>query len=117
MVMVWQNNMAYVYHNITLEYAPNVLEFWLYDDAGGEIPFDGNTTFSMERVDGTSSVYSVAGSVAGNKVTFSVNPPAYLKATGDTLYDFDDPSYDHIFTIRSSQRVYINGKANLVEVA
>lgn len=108
-----------VYHNATLEYALNNVTLWLFDDNGAEVPFAGDTTFTIQRVDSPSISYTVGiAESEGNKVVFTVVPPSYLKSEGDSLYDFDNPCYNHIFSVKSpTAGVYISGKMNLLEVA
>jgi len=109
--------MALVQYNATLEYATNTLEFWYYGDEGEELAFDAGTSFSIQRIDNTSNVYTVVGTIDGNKVTFIVDPPSSLQGPDDSLYDYDHPEYNHIYSVRSASQVYISGKLNLVEVA
>ena len=109
--------MALVQYNATLEYAPNIIQFWYYGDEGEELAFDADTSFSIQRIDNASNVYTIGGTVEGNKVTFTVDPPSSLQGAGDSLYDYDHPDYNHIYSVRSSSQVYISGKLNLVEVA
>ena len=109
--------MAKSHYNATLEYAPNVLEFWMYDDDDVAINFDTPLTYSMSRIDNPTKTYSVVGTVSGNYATFSVNPPkATLSASGDQLYSYDEPVYEHIYSVRSATKVYISGKLNMVQV-
>ena len=109
--------MALVQYNATLEYATNTLEFWYYGDEGEELTFDSDTSFSIQRIDDVDNIYTVEGTVEGNKITFTVNPPNTLQGEGDSLYDYDHPDYNHIYSVRSASQVYISGKLNLVEVA
>ena len=109
--------MAKSHYNAMLEYAPNVLEFWMYDDDDVAINFDSNLVYSITRIDDDTKTYSAPGVVVGNHATFSVNPTkAALHKTGDQLYSYDEPVYEHIYSVKSPTKVYISGKLNMVQV-
>ena len=108
--------MSKAIYNSTLEYAPNVVEFWLNDEDDMPINFSGAVTFNIQRIDDSSSTYSVQGVVSKNHVKFSINPPkATLSRTGDDLFSYDIPNYEHIYSVRSSDTTYIIGKLNMVQ--
>ena len=111
--------MALASYNATLEYATNTIEFWLYDDANAPVSFNANTKLSIERLDDSSMFQEFVGSVSGNKVTFTVNPlESVLYKTGDDLYSYDDPKYEHIYSVKADGvETYLMGKLNLVKVA
>lgn len=109
--------MALATYNATLEYATNTLEFWLYDDAGGDVAFDTSTTLTITRIDNDTNTYSVVGKLDGNKVTFIVTPPISLASSTDNLYSYDEPEFYHIYSIKSNNQVYLSGKLNLVKAA
>jgi len=112
--------MAKATYNATLEYAPNVLEFWLVDDNGAPstTPFDTDTTFSIGRVDGQSVPgYSVTGVVDSSHITFTINPTeADLYLPGDTVYDYEQTTFEHSYSVKSSSQVYLTGLVNMVRV-
>lgn len=109
--------MAKSNYNFTLEYATNTLEFWMYDDNDVEIPFESGVVFSVSRMDDPTKTYSAGGVSSGNHATFIVTPSkATLYKSGDDLYSYDEPVYEHIFSVRSPNNVYISGKLNLVQV-
>lgn len=108
--------MSKAIYNSTLEYAPNVVEFWLNDEDDMPINFSGAVTFNIQRIDDSSSTYSVQGAVSGNHVKFNISPPkGTLSRTGDDLFSYDIPSYEHIYSVRSSNTTYIIGKLNMVQ--
>ena len=108
--------MSKAIYNSTLEYVPNVVEFWLTDEDDMPINFSGSVTFNIQRIDNPSSTYSVQGVVTGNHVKFNISPPkATLSRTGDDLFSYDIPSYEHIYSVRSSDTTYIIGKLNMVQ--
>ena len=108
--------MSKAIYNSTLEYAPNVVEFWLNDEDDMPINFSGALTFNIQRIDDSSSTYSVQGVVTGNHVKFNISPPkATLSRAGDDLFSYDIPSYEHIYSVRSSNTTYIIGKLNMVQ--
>ena len=108
--------MSKAIYNSTLEYSPNVVEFWLNDEDDMPINFSGAVTFNIQRIDDSSSTYSVQGVVTDNHVKFSINPPkATLSRTGDDLFSYDIPNYEHIYSVRSSDTTYIIGKLNMVQ--
>ena len=114
-------------YNATLEYAVNTIEFWLMDDGGyAENGFEVGTTFNIERVDGTGTPYSspaifeMEGGVEINTyhIEFQIEPTyADLGNESDNPYDYDNETYDHVFSVRSSTEVYLRGKLNLIKVA
>lgn len=109
--------MAKSNYNAMLEYARNTLEFWMYDDNDVPINFDTPLTWSMSRMDDETKTYSVQGTVVGNHATFVVEPTkTNLYKAGDKLYSYDEPVYEHIFSVRSADKVYISGKLNMVQV-
>lgn len=108
--------MSKAIYNSTLEYSPNVVEFWLNDEDDMPINFSGSVTFNIQRIDAASVTYSVQGVVTANHVKFSINPPKVtLSRTGDDLFSYDIPSYEHIYSVRSSDTTYIIGKLNMVQ--
>lgn len=108
--------MSKVIYNATLEYAPNTLEFWMYDSDELPINFDSGVTFNIGRLDDAAVVYTVAGVVTDNKVVFSVNPTkAALHKDSDDLFSYNEPAYEHFFSVKSGQNVYIVGKLNMVQ--
>ena len=108
--------MSKAIYNSTLEYAPNVVEFWLNDEDGMPINFNKTVSFNIQRIDNSSSTYSVQGVVTDNHVKFSINPPkATLSRAGDDLFSYDIPNYEHIYSVRSSDTTYIIGKLNMVQ--
>lgn len=108
--------MSKAIYNSTLEYAPNVVEFWLVDEDDMPINFSGTVSFNIQRIDNPGSTYSVQGAVNKNHVKFSINPPkATLSRTGDDLFSYDIPNYEHIYSVRSSDTTYIIGKLNMVQ--
>ena len=109
-------------YNATLEYAVNTIEFWLMDDGGyAENGFEVGTTFNIERVDGTGTPYSATGTVDSENsahIEFQIEPTyADLGNESDNPYDYDNETYDHVFSVRSSTEVYLRGKLNLIKVA
>ena len=109
--------MAKANYNGMLEYAPNVLEFWMFDENDVAINFDSELRYSITRIDDSTKTYSVLGVVSGNHVTFNVNPPKEtLYKAGDKLFSYDEPVYEHIYSVKSPNRVYIGGKLNMIQV-
>lgn len=109
--------MAAIYHNITLEYATNTIEFWRYADNGEEEPFPSVVEFNIRREDDENNSYSTIGTVVGNHVVFNVTPPISLFKSSDSVYDYRKPEYNHIFSVKSANDVFIVGKVNLIKVA
>ena len=109
--------MARANHNASLEYAPNKVEFWMYDEDNVPIDFDGVLTYSISRIDDDTKTYSTTATPVGNYVVFNINPTkAVLSVPGDCLYSYDEPVYEHIFSVRSATTVYISGKLNMLQV-
>ena len=115
--------MALANYNATLEYATNTLQFWNVDDADAQLKFDADTIFSIERISNSAATQSwnqsVNSDAAAGFVEFVVTPSkGTLWAAGDTLYDMNDPVYEHIWSLKSpSTNVYVSGYMNLIEVA
>ena len=115
--------MALANYNATLEYATNTLQFWNVDDAGAPTAFAVDTVFSIERMDNNTATQSwnqsVNSDAAAGFVEFVVTPSkGILWSAGDTLYDMNDPVYEHIWSLKSpSTNVYVSGYMNLIEVA
>lgn len=108
--------MSKAIYNSTLEYSPNVVEFWLNDEDDMPINFSGVVVFSIQRIDDSNSSYSVQGVVTDNHVKFSISPPKNtLSKTSDDLFSYDIPSYEHIYSVRSPDTTYIIGKLNMVQ--
>lgn len=108
--------MSKAIYNSTLEYAPNVVEFWLNDEDDMPINFSEIVTFSIQRIDDDSATYSVQGVVVDNHVKFNISPPKdTLSRPGDDLFSYDIPNYEHIYSVRSSDTTYIIGKLNMVQ--
>lgn len=109
-------SMALVNYNGTLEYGSNELEFRLFDDAGAPETFDGPIYFKVKRIDETAYEYSRTGVITGNIVKFDVNIPTSLRAAADNAHEFENPVYDHSFSVRSAAKAYMSGLLNLVAV-
>ncbi len=109
--------MAKANYNASLEYAPNKVEFWMYGDNDEPINFDGLLTYSISRIDDPTKTYSTTALPSANYVVFSVNPNKdMLSKEGDCLYSYDEPIYEHIYSVRSNNTVYISGKLNMLQV-
>lgn len=104
--------MAQVKHNATLEDKVNTVEFWNMDEAGNDVPFDTDTTLYIEELDGT-SVGTITPTLVGNHFAAIVD----LSSVTDADTDYDDPVYKHMYSLRSSNRVYVYGKLNIVKIA
>ena len=61
--------------------------------------------------------YSVTATPSGNYVLFNINPnKAILSKEGDCLYSYDEPVFEHIYSVRSASTVYISGNVNMLQV-
>lgn len=110
--------MAMVNYGTVLEYSPNTITLILYGDNNEEVPFDADTTFNIKRADNSTFTYSVEGAIEGNSIVFLVDPPKdVLKLEGDSVFNTDDGITHHIYSVKSSTKVYMQGKLKLVEVA
>ena len=108
--------MSKVIYNATLEYSPNKLEFWMYDKDETPINFDPGLKFTIGRIDDDSVKYEVMGTTLANKAVFDINPTKSLLAReGDDLFSYDEPVYEHYFSVKSYDNVYIVGKLNMVQ--
>ena len=116
-------DMAMATYNATLEYnTANTLEFWLKDELGQPVGFDdSNLQFNIKRADGTAAMDFVVpangSNLVGGYVVFLVTPPLTLKKVGDVSADYDNDTYEHIYSVKSDSHVYLRGKLNLVDVA
>ena len=109
--------MAKANYNASLEYAPNKVEFWMYGDNDEPINFDGMLTYSISRIDDPTKKYSVTATPSENYVMFNINPnKAILSKEGDCLYSYDEPVFEHIYSVRSASTVYISGNVNMLQV-
>lgn len=110
--------MAKCNYNATLEYSANQLEFWLKDDAGEPDTWDAGTHMYIERADGSGDSQTFTATVSGDYLSVNCTPSKnQLYQEGDTVYDYENVVYEHIWSLKSGSNVYISGLMNLVEVA
>jgi hypothetical protein len=125
--------MALIKFNTTLAYGNNILEFWNEDATGNPIPFDLGITLKIRRIlpseqnvtiiqnvtYGSTTVGEgdAAVTVTNSYITLTVNIPTTTKQATDTPYDYDNPVFEHVWSLESPQRTYIYGKLNLIETA
>lgn len=108
--------MAQVRYNGTLEYATNTLVFTRTDEIGRPLDFNSNITFSISRIDNENVIEEWNGSVEGNVATIIVTPSNSLYKDGDKVYDYDNPTYEHVYSLKDGLNVYMCGKLNLIKV-
>ena len=99
--------------NATLENAVNTLQFWNVDDLGEPVPFDGDTEFRVSRIDTGSVIATGSVTVLGNLVTVVLD---LGEVTIGVNYDYDHAEYEHAYSLRSTNQVYLYGKLNIVRI-
>jgi len=119
--------MALVRHNTTLEYANNIVQISNYNELGEAENFPNSpVTLTISRVDGVGTAHSLDGDVTGNIATFSIvwssggsggSDLNTVYSSADNNYAYDDPVYEHTYSISDSDQTYVYGKLNLVSIA
>lgn len=106
--------MAKVKHNATLENKANIVEFWNLNELGEAVAFDENVNLYIAKLDGT-NIFTSNGiaSDTPNHIRINVN----LTGVVDVEPDYDDPVYNHMYSLRSPTQVYVYGKLNIVSIA
>ena len=109
--------MAKAIYNAQLEYSTNTVEIWYTDENGDPAPVGSSVKFKISRADGNGTQeFSPASNVDGH-VVFQVTPStSLLKRPQDNVYDYDNTTFDHVWSMLDNNEVYVRGKLSLVEV-
>lgn len=124
--------MALTRFDTTLEYSPQVLEFIVYDEFG--VPKNlgsSSALFTVNRIDGTGT-YSTSVSIESIVEDGTITNNAHINVTtdmstytqyynsvhkdGDADYSFDDPVWEHTYSIVVGNNTIIAGRLNMVKV-
>jgi len=116
--------MAEVKYNATLENKVNTLTLAHFDELGEPDPFaqedsdtgEAGTYIYITELDGTTEVTNTQCTISTehpNELAVRVD----LSGVSDVDSDYEHPKYEHLYSIRSSFKVYMYGKLNIVNIA
>ena len=113
--------MALANYDATLEYANNVLEFWLVDADGNPAPFvSSDTVFSIIRADETKPAIDYINPTIGTdgSAIFSIDPTfADLGQDYDDYFEYENKVYEHRYSLKTGSNVILTGQLKMVKVA
>ena len=112
--------MAYVKHNMIIEYQSNTIEFRMLDAYGNPENFDTGTVLRIsDNADTHTVTFGPATSLPDSMIRFIIPTldNTTLLAAGGVSTQYDSPEYNYVYSIRSTNKIYVIGKLAIVKVA
>jgi hypothetical protein len=106
--------MAYTKYNATLDNKVNTLTFWNFSDETKEpVAFDTDTRLYIYNLETKEYIVNGSGTVDAHIFAVIVD---LSNVTEGVFHDYDHPTYEHAYSIRSPSTTYVYGKLNIVSI-